>query len=141
MANSCFNDIRFSGSKEELSKVKELFVKLAEVQYCSRIQVAEVFFNQEPQNIYMSVEFREQGDDFIVSYQTRWVPNFQDSLKIAQEIEVSFIYDAFEFGCMIYQRCIYVYGESLHFPKMIQKEFAVYDFDGDSVPYDPKDYQ
>lgn len=140
MANSCYNDIRFIGSEEELNKVRMLFIKLADENCRSKKQVAAVFFNQEPQNCFMLIEIWKEWDHLMVSYQTKWTPNFQDSMKIANEIEVSFVHDAFEFGCGIYQRCIYVHGEFLLFPKMDQQEFMVYDFDGDSTPYDPKDY-
>ena len=105
MANWCSNSVAFEGNETALEQVKLEFVKM-------QLRENEENYGQLPEFVsdknrgYFFDILLEDGD-CIFNYQTRWSPNTEILLQIAEYFKVDFIHNYEEIGNQIYGVAVY----------------------------------
>jgi len=117
MANWCFNRVTFSGSAQAIEQVNNLFKAMAakeKAEVCGQLPDyidlptdeawgSEYFFE-------IKQEDNEDNNGCIFHYATKWSPNFEIVLEIADRYRLDFIQEYEELGCLLFGKAIYTNG-------------------------------
>lgn len=122
MANWCFNTLEITGKEECVEKVFELFQTMKNINDAENCGAKP--FEEEPDKYFFDIDI--YGD--YINYQTKWAPNVEDVIKIADKFNVDFILSYEESGNGIY-------GE-YHYTNKVLKDWCLDDNDFEQVSYD-----
>ena len=132
MANWCSNSVAFEGNETALEQVKLEFVKM-------QLRENEENYGQLPEFVsdknrgYFFDILLEDGD-CIFNYQTRWSPNTEILLQIAEYFKVDFIHNYEEIGNQIYGLAVYSDDELTEID-LEEEDFEQYDYHEETDTY------
>lgn len=105
MANWCFNMVQFEGDTHQIKEVEQLFAAMAareQKQQCGQLPD----FAKQHNGYFFSIRWEED----VLYYETKWCPNTEQLLIIADHFNVGFIHDYEESGMQIYGQSTYRNG-------------------------------
>jgi len=105
MANWCSNSVAFEGTSEALAQIQSLFQEMAKTQEETGSGLLPDFI--EGENGHFFEIYWDEGDVGIFHYQTRWSPNIETLVSIADSYQVAFVLDYEEIGNLIYGQSAY----------------------------------
>ena len=132
MANWCSNSVAFEGNETALEQVKLEFIKmkrLGDKENCGQLPE---FVSDKKRGYFFDI-LLEDGD-YIFNYQTRWSPNTEILLQIAEHFKVDFIYNYEEIGNQIYGVTVYSNNE-LSEIYLEEEDFEQYDYHEETGTY------
>ena len=109
MANWCSNSVAFEGDETTLEKVRLEFLKMQICENKENCGQLPEFISDKNRGYFFDI-LLEDGD-CIFNYQTRWSPNTEILLQIAEHYKVDFIYNYEEIGSQIYGVSVYSNSE------------------------------
>ena len=109
MANWCSNSVAFEGDETTLEQVRLEFVKMQICENKENCGQLPKFISDKNRGYFFDI-LLEDGD-CIFNYQTRWSPNTEILLQIAEYFKVDFIYNYEEIGNQIYGIIFYLNNE------------------------------
>src|ERR1051325_5364243 len=102
MPNWCSNTVEFEGTTAQLEKLQRLFKSLAKKEQKEECgQLPEFIKSDAGYLFYISWEHN------ILYYETRWSPNSDIIVAIADHYKVGFVHEYEECGNMIFGKAIY----------------------------------
>lgn len=139
MANWCLNTVAFQGESHRMEELRLLTEKLIERE--KRENCGQLYELVREKSGYL---FEISYEDDILCYLTKWSPNTQVLVAVADHLNLSYTHGYEEAGMMIYGRDTYKEGELVQI-MLDNDDFALYefnqqtdryDFEGDSYPND-----
>ena len=109
MANWCSNSVAFEGNETALEQVKLEFIKMQLRENEENCGQLPEFISDKKRGYFFDI-LLEDGD-CIFNYQTRWSPNTEILLQIAEYFKVDFIHNYEEIGNQIYGVAVYSNSE------------------------------
>ena len=131
MANWCNNNVAFEGNEAALEQIKADFIKMINrenEEYCGQLPG----YISEKRGYFFDIIW-EDGD-CIFNYQTKWSPNTDILIQIAERYNVEFIHDYEEMGNLIYGRNIYE-NENLTEIDIEDEDFRQYYYNDETETY------
>ena len=113
MANWCSNTVAFEGNETALEQVKLEFIKMQIRENEENCGQLPEFISDKNRGYFFDI-LLEDGD-YIFNYQTKWSPNTEILLQIAERFKVDFIYNYEEIGNQIYGVTVYSKNELTEF--------------------------
>lgn len=105
MANWCFNMVQFEGDTHQLKEVEQFFTAMAALE--QKQESGQLpGFAKEQNGYFFSVRWEED----VLYYETKWCPNTEQLVTIADHFHIGFIHDYEESGMQIYGQSIYRNG-------------------------------
>ena len=104
MANWCNNKVTFTGNREVLDKVSNVFQEMIEKETKGNIGQLPDFVKSK--NGYFCEIYRSETDECSFHYETRWSPNIEALWIVANHYDVGFVLDYEESGCMVFGKTI-----------------------------------
>lgn len=105
MANWCFNMVQFEGDTHQLKEVEQFFTAMAAREQKQQSgQLPD--FAQERNGYFFSIRWEED----VLYYETKWSPNTEQLVIIADHFNTGFIHDYEESGMQIYGQSTYHNG-------------------------------
>jgi hypothetical protein len=126
MPNWCNNIIVFTGSKVKERKLKKFFTDLAKKEKKEDKGQLPAFC--ESDDGYL---FSIRWEDGVLYYDTRWAPNIEVMVTIAEHFVADFTYEYSELMMQIYGECTFVKG--------VLNDFALDNDDFDQFDINPDD--
>ncbi|MXN90808.1 hypothetical protein GR160_06175 [Flavobacterium sp. Sd200] len=111
MANWCSNRVTFTGDGKALQQVQELFLAMQHNEETTGNGQLPDFVDTE--NRYFFSLYRHEGDFGIFEYETRWSPNTEVVMAIADRYGVAVRHQYEETGNCIYGETGYANGISI----------------------------
>ena len=105
MANWCSNSVAFEGNETAIEQVKLEFRKMQILENKENCGQLPEFVSDKKRGYFFDI-LLEDGD-CIFNYQTRWSPNTEILLQIAEHYKVDFIHNYEEIGNQIYGLAVY----------------------------------
>ena len=131
MANWCSNSVAFEGNETALEQVKLEFRKMiAKEQKENCGQLPE--YISDKRGYFFDLIWEESDCTF--SYQTKWSPNTEILLQLAEHYKVDFIYNYEEIGNQIYGVAVYSNNE-LSEIYLEEEDFEQYDYHEETDTY------
>lgn len=109
MANWCSNSVAFEGDETTLEQVRLEFVKMQICENKENCGQLPEFISDMNRGYFFDILLEDGGCNF--NYQTRWSPNTEILLQIAEHYKVDFIYNYEEIGNQIYGIIFYLNNE------------------------------
>ena len=109
MANWCSNSVAFEGNDTALEQVRLEFIKMQLRENKESGGQLPEFISDKNKGYFFDVSLENVGCNF--NYQTRWSPNTEILLLIAEYYKVDFIYHYEEIGNQIYGVAVYSNNE------------------------------
>ena len=109
MANRCSNSVAFEGNETALAQVKLEFIKMQICENKENCGQLPEFISDKKRGYFFDILLEDCG--CIFNYQTRWSPNTEILLQIAEHYKVDFIYNYEEIGNQIYGVAVYSNNE------------------------------
>ena len=109
MANWCSNSVAFEGDETTLEQVRLEFVKMQICENKENCGQLPEFISDKNRGYFFDILLEDGGCNF--NYQTRWSPNTEILLQIAEHYKVDFIYNYEEIGNQIYGMIFYLNNE------------------------------
>lgn len=140
MPNWCYNQVDFSGAEKDLKKVTTLFLAMsAREGEEGQGQKPDFLGDEEPEDSYFfdinADEFEDGYDTHSITYNTKWVPNLNDVLRIANHFNVDFEHQYEELGMQLYGK--YRYQDKVLNHKCLEDaDLSRFDWSGDEVLFD-----
>ncbi|TRW21554.1 hypothetical protein FMM05_20060 [Flavobacterium zepuense] len=105
MANWCSNTVVFEGNPRAIEQIQGLFRAIADKQ---KIEDAGYLpdFNTTRNGHFFDIYWNE-GDIGIFQYLTRWAPNIETLIEIADHYQATFTLGYEEMGCRVYGLATY----------------------------------
>ena len=140
MTNWCSNTVAFEGNETALEQVKLEFIKMQireNEENCSQLPE---FISDKNRGYFFDI-LLEDGD-YIFNYQTKWSPNTEILLQIAERFKVDFIYNYEEIGNQIYGVSVYSYNELTEI-YLEEEDFQQYDYheETDTYSFEAENYE
>lgn len=109
MANWCRNTVVFEGKPEAIEQVQQLFKAMAEKQEKENCGQLPDFVEDGNGGYFFDIY---QDDDVtgIFQYETKWTPNTEAVIQIAEHFKVDFTLDYEELSCLLCGRKIFEDG-------------------------------
>jgi hypothetical protein len=130
MANRCSNSVVFTGDPTAVKNVKALFKEIED------IQNETGKWHLPP---YVTANFSHMQDISIdeekINYETRWYPNLQGLVQIADHFKLDFVNYYDELANGVFDEASYTKGTLLDIC-LDPADFQAYDFDPDT-PFQP----
>lgn len=104
MANWCNNKVTFTGNREVLDKVSNVFQEMIEKETKGNIGQLPDFVKSK--NGHFCEIYRSETDECSFHYETRWSPNIEVLWIVANHYDVGFVLDYEESGCMVFGKTI-----------------------------------
>ncbi len=105
MANWCSNSVQLVGTKKTINQIQQLFNKMAAKQIKDRHgQLPDLI--SEKRGYFFDI--RVEGD--VIYYETRWSPNTDIIVQIANHFKIEFVHSYEESGCQIFGEAEYRNG-------------------------------
>jgi hypothetical protein len=130
MANWCLNTVIFQGEShrmEELRRLTERLIEREKMENCG--QLYELV--SEKSGYLFEISY----DDGILCYLTKWSPNTQVLIAVADHLNLSYIHSYNEPGMMIYGQDTYENGKLVQV-MLDNDDFALYGFDEQTERYE-----
>lgn len=139
MANWCLNTVIFQGEShrmEELRSLTETLIEREKLENCGQLY--------ELVNEKSGYLFEISYEDGTLCYLTKWSPNTQVLISVADYLSLSYIHSYEESGMMIYGRDTYKDGELVQIMLdnddfelyEFNQQTECYEFEGESYPND-----
>ena len=140
MANWCSNSVAFEGNETALEQVKLEFVKMQLRENEENCGQLPKFVSDKNRGYFFDI-LLEDGD-CIFNYQTRWSPNTEILLQIAEYFKVDFIYNYEEIGNQIYGIIFYLNNE-VNEICLEEEDFEQYEYheETDSYFFEDENYE
>ncbi len=107
MANWCRHWVEFSGEKDAVEKVLDVFYAMQEKQKTENVGHKPDFIKEVSQDWFFDIEVDyDENDGHVVVYNTKWSPNLEDLEAIAVHCGVNFSVDYEELGENIFGKAI-----------------------------------
>ena len=132
MANWCSNSVAFEGNETALEQVKLEFVKMQLRENEENCGQLPKFVSDKNRGYFFDI-LLEDGD-CIFNYQTRWSPNTEILLQIAEYFKVDFIHNYEEIGNQIYGVAVYSNNE-LSEIYLEEEDFEQYKYNEETDTY------
>jgi len=130
MANWCLNTVVFQGEDhrmEELRLLTEALIVRENLLNCGQLYD----FVSEGSGYLFETSY----EDGVLGYLTKWAPNTQVLVEVADHLNLSYTHSYEEPGMMIYGRDTYKNGE-LQQVMLDNDDFALYEFNEQTESYD-----
>ncbi len=138
MANWVQNWVTFQGEEFKIKKVYSEFEKMQNKENeTNRGQLPE-FFNDVPkQDWFFDIHIDDMQKDFVtIQYATKWSPNVQDLIEIANHFCLNFSTDYEESGNDIFGKAIFTFGNSeAEFLDLDQSDYDKFEYLEDEDVY------
>ena len=105
MANWCSNSVAFEGNETTLEQLRLEFIKMQIRENEENCGQLPEFISDKNRGYFFDILLEDGG--CIFNYQTRWSPNTEILLQIAEHYKVDFIYNYEEIGNQIYGVAVY----------------------------------
>ncbi len=131
MANCCNNNVAFEGNETALEQIKADFIKMINrenEENCGQFPD----YISETRGYFFDIVWVE--GDCIFNYQTKWSPNTDILIQIAERHNVDFIHDYEKMGNLIYGRNIYENGNLTEIG-LDNDDFEQYHYDEETETY------
>ena len=140
MANWCSNSVAFEGNETALEQVKLEFIKMQIRENKENCGQLPKFVSDKNRGYFFDI-LLEDGD-CIFNYQTRWSPNTEILLQIAEHYKVDFIYNYEEIGNQIYGVAVYSSNELTEIC-LEEEDFEQYDYheETDTYSFEEESYE
>ena len=140
MANWCSNSVAFEGNETALEQVKLEFIKMQLRENEENCGQLPKFVSDKNRGYFFDI-LLEDGD-CIFNYQTRWSPNTEILLQIAERFKVDFIYNYGEIGNQIYGVTVYSNNELTEI-YLEEEDFEQYDYheETDTYSFEEENYE
>ncbi len=140
MANWCSNSVAFEGDETTLEQVRLEFVKMQICENKENCGQLPDFISDKNRGYFFDI-LLEDGD-CIFNYQTRWSPNTEILLQIAEYFKVDFIYNYEEIGNQIYGIIFYLNNE-VNEICLEEEDFEQYEYheETDSYFFEDENYE
>ena len=132
MANWCSNSVAFEGNDTALEQVRLEFIKMQLRENKESGGQLPEFISDKNKGYFFDVSLESGGCNF--NYQTRWSPNTEILLLIAEYYKVDFIYYYEEIGTQIYGVTVYSNNE-LKEICLEEEDFEQYDYQEETDTY------
>lgn len=132
MANWCSNSVAFEGNEIALEQVKLEFIKMQLRENEENCGQLPEFVSDKNRGYFFDI-LLEDGD-CIFNYQTRWSPNTEILLQIAEYFKVDFIQNYEEIGNQIYGVAVYSNNE-LSEIYLEEEDFEQYKYNEETDTY------
>ena len=132
MANWCSNSVAFEGDETTLEQVRLEFVKMQICENKENCGQLPKFISDKNRGYFFDI-LLEDGD-CIFNYQTRWSPNTEILLQIAEYFKVDFIHNYEEIGNQIYGVAVYSNNE-LSEIYLEEEDFEQYKYNEETDTY------
>lgn len=132
MANWCSNSVAFEGKETALEQVKLEFKKMQNCENKENCGQLPEFISDKNRGYFFDILLEDGGCVF--NYQTRWSPNTEILLQIAEHYKVDFIYNYEEIGNQIYGVTIYSNNELTEIC-LEEEDFEQYDYHEETDTY------
>ena len=132
MANWCSNSVAFEGNEIALEHVKLEFIKMQLRENEENCGQLPEFISDKKRGYFFDI-LLEDGD-CIFNYQTRWSPNTEILLQIAEHYIVDFIYNYEEIGNQIYGVSVYSNNELTEIC-LEEEDFEQYSYNEETDTY------
>lgn len=132
MANWCSNSVAFEGNETALEQVKLEFIKMQLRENKESGGQLPEFISDKNRGYFFDILLENGGCNF--NYQTRWSPNTEILLLIAEYYKVDFIYYYEEIGNQIYGVTVYSNNE-LKEICLEEEDFEQYDYQEETDNY------
>lgn len=132
MANWCSNSVAFEGKETSLEQVKLEFKKMQNCENKENCGQLPEFISDKNRGYFFDILLEDGGCVF--NYQTRWSPNTEILLQIAEHYKVDFIYNYEEIGNQIYGVTIYSNNELTEIC-LEEEDFEQYDYHEETDTY------
>lgn len=104
MANFCSCYLTLEGKEENIQQVIDVFKKM---QITTDEEIGAYFDENQPKDGWF---FNIYTDDGYINYETKWGPNIQDVVELADKYKVDFELEYSEDNMLIYGKYIYNYA-------------------------------
>jgi hypothetical protein len=140
MANWCSNSVAFEGNNTALEQVRLEFIKMQLRENKESGGQLPEFISDKKKGYFFDVSLENGGCNF--NYQTRWSPNTEILLLIAEYYKVDFIYYYEEIGNQIYGVTVYSNNE-LKEICLEEEDFEQYDYheETDTYTFEEENYE
>ena len=140
MANWCSNSVAFEGNDTALEQVRLEFLKMKLRENKESCGQLPEFISDKNKGYFFDVSLENGGCNF--NYQTRWSPNTEILLLIAEYYKVDFIYYYEEIGNQIYGVTVYSNNE-LKEICLEEEDFEHYDYheETDTYTFEEENYE
>ena len=140
MANWCSNSVAFEGNNTALEQVRLEFIKMQLRENKESCGQLPEFISDKNKGYFFDVSLENGGCNF--NYQTRWSPNTEILLLIAEYYKVDFIYYYEEIGNQIYGVTVYSNNE-LKEICLEEEDFEQYDYheETDTYTFEEENYE
>ena len=132
MANWCSNSVAFEGNETSLEQVKLEFRKMIIRENQENCGQLPEFISDKNRGYFFDILLEDGG--CIFNYQTRWSPNTEILLQIAEHYKVDFIYNYEEIGNQIYGVAVYSNNE-LSEIYLEEEDFEQYKYNEETDTY------
>lgn len=130
MANWCLNTAVFQGESHRIEELRIITERLIDrEQLENRGQLYEMV------NEKSGYLFEISYEDGILCYLTKWSPNTQVLISVADQLNLSYIHSYEEPGMMIYGRDTYHNGQLVQV-MLDNEDFALYEYDEQTEQYE-----
>jgi hypothetical protein len=123
MANWCSNVVSFEGKPATIRNIRKLFNRMAKKQQRENKGQLPPFIKTE-QGWFFDIRF----EDNVLYYETKWAPNTDVLVQIANRYRVGFTHDYEERGCLVFGRSIYEQG-NLSDIFLDSEDYSLYEYD------------
>lgn len=141
MANWAQNWVTFSGEEVKLNQVKALF-KAMEIKGKETNEGQIPPFVKQPIQDYFFEIYADETDT--VSYATKWSPNVEDLIVIANHFDLNFISTYEETASSIFGKAVFTSGNTeAKFYDLDNEDFDLYQFneEGDIYTYEGENFE
>ena len=132
MANWCSNSVAFEGDETTLEQVRLEFVKMQICENKENCGQLPKFISDKNRGYFFDILLEDGGCNF--NYQTRWSPNTEILLQIAEYFKVDFIYNYEEIGNQIYGVAVYSNSELTEI-YLEEEDFEQYKYNEETDTY------
>lgn len=126
MANWCSNTVEFKGDANQLASLKVFFEQMAAEEKRTRHGQLPDFTATRDYGYLFEISWEND----ILTYETKWAPNAEVLVQIADKFQTGFLYTYCEPGMVIYGEAVYEDGHL--------KDIYLEDDDLDRYSYDEK---
>jgi|GEM_PF-5362180 len=132
----CENYVLFSGTKQAIKKVELLFAEMQELELSTGQGQYPAFFPSAPKRHFYNIVRVASGDDYFVSFDTKYYPNIHDLLLIADQCEVFFKLNSKLPEMGLYEKYVYKPDKSCQHARIDPDDFFAVDIDPVTNPFD-----
>jgi hypothetical protein len=129
MANWCSNTVEFIGEHSQFEQLRELFEAMAGKEKKERKGQLPDFVKNEAGFL-----FETRWEDGILYYETKWSPNIQTMIKVADHFKVGFRHSYSEPGNMVFGEASYTEGRLIDI-FLDDDDYRLYSFNEDTDTY------